>query len=289
MNLHKLQSKTNSNWAIAAASVIGNSHIREKVPCQDFCYYKKINPDYGIAIVSDGAGSCKNSHFGSRHIAHLAVDFFENILNEKKWIENKTFPDLEEWHCTAKKVLKEIKENLEIYAKFKNFDFKSLSCTIIAVIYSPNGILVTHIGDGRAGYLNNKGSWNSMITPYHGEEANQTVFITSDIWNENDIDKFIESNVIIDEISAFCILSDGCEKASFECNLLDDENGIYFDPNKPFPGFFNPTTQKVLNLYKSGLNEIKISELWEDFLYNGNEKFIKETDDKTMIIGVKIP
>lgn len=274
-------------WIFASASVIGNSHILENIPCQDFCKIEN-NKEFSIAVVCDGAGSCSNSQIGSKQVAEFSINYFEKVIRRNNWHTNLDLPLDNIWHSEAKKTLRLIKEDLEKYSLNYDLDFKSLSCTVIIKIALPNGLLVTHIGDGRAGYCNMENEWKSSITPFHGELANQTVFITSEIWNEEIIDTYIKSNVIRETVNAFCLMSDGCEKASFECNLFDQESETYFDPNKPYPLFFNPIVQTLINLKEQNQTQEEINTLWENFLTHGNERLKIEPDDKTMILAARI-
>jgi len=274
------------NWIFAYASVIGNSHISENIPCQDTCKVENYK-NYSIAVVCDGAGSCINSHIGSKQVADFCINHFKKLISAKKWDYSKKLPSIELWHKSAKETLFSIKEDLDNFSTKYNFDFKTLSCTVIVTIAFKHGLLVTHIGDGRAGYCNFKDEWFPTIIPCHGEEANQTIFITSDIWDDEIIDTYIESNVIVDKVKAFCLLSDGCEKASFECNLFDQENDKYFDPNKPYLLFFNPNVKILPQLHEQKKTQEEINSLWGKFLTDGNEKLKVEPDDKSMILGVR--
>jgi len=276
------------NWILAFASTIGSGHILEKKPCQDACKVECYD-NFCITVVCDGAGSYQNSHIGSKQVAELCIYHFEKVITSKNWNYQKELPNHAIWHEAAKQTLFSIREDLDKFSMSNDLDFRSLACTVILTIALPQGLLVTHIGDGRAGYCNNNLEWYPTITPFHGELANETVFITSDIWNDDVIDNYIESKVIIDDVKAFCLLSDGCEKASFECNLFDKEKETYFDPNRPFPLFFNPNLRILPELYKQGKSQEEINSLWTRFLMSGNEKLKVETDDKTLILGVRFP
>ena len=274
------------NWIFAYASVIGNSHISENIPCQDSCRVVDFET-FSIAVVSDGAGSCVNSHIGSRQVSDFCLYHFEKAVKNNKWHLQDELPTEVIWHKVSKNTLSEIREDLGRFSMNYELDYKSLSCTVIVIIAMNNGLLVTHIGDGRAGYCNSNKEWKPIITPFHGELANQTVFITSEIWNEDVIDNYIESNVIEDDVISFCLLSDGCEKASFECNLYNQENEIYFDPNIPYSLFFNPNLKILTELHEQNKSQDEINKLWESFLIAGNEKLRSEPDDKTLILAVK--
>ena len=80
-------------------------------------------------------------------------------------------------------------------------------------------------------------------------------------------------------------MSDGCEHTSWDCNLYDADKGIYYDPNTPHVAFFNPLIETLKVHRKEQLPFIERSEKWSNYLDKGNKSFIKETDDKTMILG----
>jgi len=278
--------ENNFDWVVASASVIGNGHITEDIPCQDASLVRH-EEGYGIAIVCDGAGSCEFSHKGAKQVCYSAYEHFKQLAEEQAWATQQNLPQLTNWKELALETVFKVKTELVDYSDKENIDFKSLSCTFMCTLFFPFGLLMVQIGDGRGGYLSN-GEWKSLFKPFQGEFANETVFITSKIWDEPLVDKYISYNVIDSPIEAFCLLSDGCEKASFQINLFDEENEKYFDPNLPYPKFFNPNVDALKKLHNSGKTQIEINELWAEFLINGNPKFKTETDDKTMILGVNL-
>ncbi|MBN9386293.1 MAG: protein phosphatase 2C domain-containing protein [Chitinophagaceae bacterium] len=276
-----------SEWIFASASVIGKAHITRNIPCQDYSKVQRFD-NFSIAVVSDGAGSSENSHIGSNKVCEYSLNYFENLVLNRGWNEQDNLPPKELWHELAKQTLCLVKDDLDKFSMSNDLEYKSLSCTIILAIILPSGLLITHIGDGRAGYCDSNLNWNPLITPFHGELANETVFITSDIWDESVIDEYIRSESIETDIKAFCLLTDGCENASFECNLFDQDKGIYFDPNRPFPLFFNPNLKILAQLNDQGMTEAEINKLWEKFLEAGNDRLKNEMDDKTMILAISV-
>jgi hypothetical protein len=271
-----------TKWTVAYASVIGSSHSKENLPCQDACEVKNLAEGWGIATLSDGAGSCRYADQGAQKTVQFAIHHFSNWIHRNHWIEKNYFPKEEEWHRISLDLLKVVKEDLLIFSKQNDMEFESLSCTLILLIYTPLGGLLTHIGDGRVGYLNTKQEWHSLMTPFKGEEANQTLFITSDF------EEYVESKAINEKILAFCLLSDGCEKSAFECNLYDREKGVYYDPNRPYPKFFDPNINAIKALEKQNKTQEEINVLWQNFLENGTPQLKNETDDKTLILGVTV-
>lgn len=279
----------NNEWIVVGASVIGRGHIESNMPCQDSNSYARLGNGWGIAITSDGAGSAKHSHVGSKIVVTRAKSYFEQLIISSSWYKNNILPDDITWSKAAFKALKAVRDDMQKFAEEKQAKLESFAATVIVVVHTPMGLLVAHIGDGRAGYQDKSGTWHSLITPHKGEEANQTIFITSDFWNipfyEMSGVSVPETRVIRESAKSFVLMSDGCEHTSWDCNLYDAEKGIYYDPNTPHAAFFNPLIETLKEHRKEQLPFIERSEKWSNYLDKGNKSFIKETDDKTMILG----
>lgn len=277
--------ENHDKWIVVGTSVIGNSHISMGLPCQDNNKYVYLKNGWGIAITSDGAGSAKHSDIGSRIVAERGIHYFQSVIEQKQWAERNVLPTEAEWTSIAYATLKAIRTDLEKFATTKHLELSSLSATIIVVIHTPMGFLATHVGDGRAGYKDDTDEWKALITPHKGEEANQTIFLTSDFWN---LPYYVMSGVMVPESHvvhcrpvAFTLLSDGCEHTAWQCNMKNEKTGVFFDPNKPFERFFNPLVDDLSN----GItNDLKTR--WARFIAQGNDSFKNESDDKTMILGV---
>ena len=276
-------------WIVVGASVQGNGHISMGLPCQDSCGYKYLQDGWGIAVTSDGAGSAKNSQVGSAIAVQRAIFHFEDLIRKEEWITKNALPTELQWMKLSYKCLKLIHDEIEAFSKQKNVEFKSLSSTIIVVIHTPLGLLVCHIGDGRAGYMDLEGQWHSMITPHKGEEANQTIFIPSEFWNipfyEMSGADVPEARIITGKVSAFTLMSDGCESTSWQCNHFNEATGKFYDPNIPHMPFFESVVETLKSFRKDGISNEERKNKWAAFIKEGNKSFIKESDDKTMIVG----
>lgn len=271
------------DWIIAKASVIGNRHLETELPCQDFHeVYWDDEKEYGIAVVSDGAGSAANSHIGSEFVVkttigllkstHEIESFYTFITKEKSEIEHH-FVDL----------FSKVHSELEQYANTANISVKSLASTVIVTLYSKTGIICGHIGDGRAGYQDMNNEWHPILWPFKGQYANQTIFITSEIWDQPE--KFIRNTVVNNPIQSFTLMTDGCEKSAYELVQLDENSETFQDKNRPFSGFFNPNISSLRKLAEEHTPTEKIDNMWAHFLTSGTESLMAEPDDKTMILG----
>lgn len=256
-------------WKIVSASVKGNGHKE----CQDsfVCWQdSKIN----ITIVSDGAGSKENSKLGSRLTSIVTLKLLKDFFDDKELANISK----EEWQSTSKVIAKKTLGYLKFKAKKLKINYKSLGCTLIVNVYNKNKLLTFNIGDGRAGYKNTKGEWKSSITPFHGEEVGQTIFITSD----DGVD-FLETNYIEDEIQSVVSLSDGMEDVSFYCFMEDENSKTAYDKNLPYDEFFDPLVEYIKTSFKT---KEELDSEFKNFLTSGTKRIEDENDDKTMIVGV---
>ena len=277
-------------WVVVGASVKGNGHIQSNMPCQDNNKFELLGKGWGVAVVSDGAGSAAHSDMGSKVVVERGVVHFKNLIEKEGWIEKNILPSDAEWLQKSYFVLKTIRNEVEMVAKKNNVDVKSLSATCLAVVFSPMGLLVVHVGDGRMGCKTMSGEWKAIMTPHKGEEANQTLFLVSDFWS---IPNYVQSGVLVPEslvvkepVEAFALMSDGCESTAWLCTTQNVETGKYYDQNKPFEGFFNPLEETLVSFHKEQVPEEERKEKWYKFIESGTKGFVKEQDDKTMILGV---
>ncbi len=284
--------KPECEWVLVGASVKGNGHIQSNMPCQDNHKYESLGNGWGIAVVSDGAGSAEHSEIGSKVVAERSVFHFKNLIEKEGWMESNVLPTDIEWLQKSYYTLKNIRNEVELVAQKNNVELKSLSATCLVVIYSPIGLLAVHVGDGRMGYKSASGEWRAMMTPHKGDEANQTIFLVSDFWS---IPNYVMSGVLVPEsivvrepVKAFALMSDGCENTSWKCTTLNPATGKYYDQNQPFEGFFNPLEETLLSFQNENVPEEERKAKWYKFIESGTSGFVKEQDDKTMIYGVNV-
>ena len=277
------------DWIVVGASVQGNGHIRMKMPCQDNHGYKYLSDGWGIAITSDGAGSARLSHIGSAAVVSRAMVHFKELIDQKEWKKSNNLPSDMDWMKCSYQTLNLVHKEIAALAQHNECEPKDLNATIIVVIHSPLGLLVVHVGDGRAGYKDMEGNWHSLITPHKGEEANQTIFMQSGFWKTPFFEMsgvmVPESAVLREPVSAFTLMSDGCESTSWLCNQYNEETSKYYDPNMPFAKFFNPLVETLQSFREDNVSLEERREKWYHFIKEGNKAFVKETDDKTMLLA----
>ena len=95
-----------------------------------------------------------------------------------------------------------------------------------------------------------------------------------------------ESVVIREKPYGFVLMSDGCETTTWLCNQKKEGVERYYDPNKPHTPFFESLDKQLQNLRKENTDLTERAKNWWKFIESGNDLFVRETDDKTMILGV---
>uniref|UniRef100_UPI003D7E889F PP2C family serine/threonine-protein phosphatase n=1 Tax=Brachyspira sp. TaxID=1977261 RepID=UPI003D7E889F len=176
----------------------GKSHKKNNMPCQDYCdYYIDADNEFSIIALSDGAGSCKYSHWGSELLVQKIISFFQNnykILFEKE-IDN-----------IKEKIIESLSKSFEEKAKEKSIEEKELSATLLFVGCYKDKFIYGHIGDGII-CCDMDGNLRVISGGVGGEFKNETVFFRKNI----DKKYFNLSIKPLKNILSFYCFSDGLE------------------------------------------------------------------------------
>ncbi|MFN3555643.1 MAG: PP2C family serine/threonine-protein phosphatase [Bacteroidales bacterium] len=269
-------------WMITGASVTGHGHKAEGIPCQDAHHTEVWKNGWGVAALSDGAGTAARSHLASQWLVKKAVKEVRHLVKSRRWAQNQTLPAPEEWQHYGAGLMQSIRHSFLRFAEETGTPLYELHATLIVIIFSPHGILATHIGDGRAGCRDRHGNYHSLITPWEGEQAGQTVFVST---NAERFAKAVGIARLALAPDAFFMMTDGCERVAWKTIQLNPATGLYQKINQPFAPFFNQTLD-TLRQMQTILPSRAIARNWHSYLDNGHKGFETETDDKTMVIGI---
>jgi hypothetical protein len=200
---------SNGQWRCSGASIVGRSHEREGLGCQDAWSIDHFHGDSGhvlAACVCDGAGSAKSAQAGaqlvSSAISHWMSRHFEKAIAE---------PAEALWEAVFG-----IREELRQRAALSQGKLTDYACTLVAVAVREGGQWVSwHLGDG--GIIAQFGGDTRVLsTPKKGDFANVTQFVTdADVYTQVECDSSIRNH----EVSApqgFALFTDGIETSLFE-------------------------------------------------------------------------
>jgi hypothetical protein len=258
-------------WRVAHTSVIGTSHEKTGLPCQDAgCCRIVPDPDGGhvlLAVVCDGAGSASRSLDG----ATLSVDRFLQEFGEvanRSGLDGITKEFVEDW-------LSRLRTEIRDRAESADLSPREFACTILGAVVGQDRAAFFQIGDG-AIVVSNRAEpddYGWVFWPQHGEFANQTNFITQD--NALEALEFELEQRCVDEIAIF---SDGIERLVLDLK----EKTVHAPFFRTLFGWLAKTEPVAVG------EDLPASEVVSRYL--GSKQINDRTDDdKTLILASRRP
>ena len=273
---------SDSRWLVAAASVTGAGHAATGDACQDAHAWRITAGGDLIVVVCDGAGSSTRGGDAARFV----TDTLCGAPSLETWLsEAHTEQD---WRPFVESLFRQARAELVTFAERTDpsVAIDDFACTVQIAVATDSALYVAHVGDGRAAArFDASGDWVVLFVPERGDTANETVFLSTRIsfdaayWQS-------AAGCLPGRANAVAMMTDGCEMTAFECYVADGTNGFH-DPNRPFPGFFNPVADKLASFARDGIPQPDVDGRWEDFIRDGLPRFAAESDDRTMVFAVR--
>ncbi len=205
-------------------SVIGASHVKKGIVCQDSSDYKTGN-GYAVAVVADGHGSKKHfrSHVGSKFAVESAIETIERFYEDRERLERELTENHEMiihnmekqivavWHD---KIMGHFAENpvtAEEKKQFEEDEFNKIpvesyyGTTLVTAIADENFTFGFQIGDGSLVAVFDDGE-TAMLMDY--EESNPAN-ITASICGRNAASMFSRFFVGNKKVLAVFVSTDG--------------------------------------------------------------------------------
>ena len=261
-------------WAHLKASVKGFN----KSELQD-AHGFLVNGTSVLLVVCDGAGSKKHSKTGADHCSAALVSEFSKVLSGGLRLSSQN------WKSVAHEAFLNVAKSLESLAQTQALQLVDYGCTGIVVLATEDFVGCAHVGDGRAGYLDDRSCWQSIMVPYKGAEANATVFMS--MLNPGNAEQFIRTTCHQVRTRSVMALSDGPEGVCWHMSTKNRTGTKIEDPNVPSANFFTKIANQLVAATTSKVPQQDLDKLWVDFMTNGNEQLSKEPDDKTLLIAVR--
>jgi hypothetical protein len=247
-------------WNLVGASVSGTSHVKSRLPCQDYCGHTLFDAhgeQYLAMALSDGAGSATHSQVGSR----IAVQSTLSSLAEIVASQSELTEDL------AIRVLEQARTRIEEHAESEDLSSRQLACTLLFAVISARVAYFAQLGDG-GWVMRINGELLPATWPFRGEYANETFFLTSKNWREG-----FQFEKVAHSITAVAGFTDGIQPVALQ-----------YETRSAHAPFFNPLF-KVLEKAYDGAS---LKPALEAFL---NVEALNERtdDDKTLILATRRP
>lgn len=157
----------NELFVAASVSLRGLSHVRGKIPLQDYSKVFELGNDWLVAVIADGVGSEPYSDVGSK----TAVDAFERFLisNCGFFKDEKSILDLLKAACINSV------GKMNNQAKKLGHELRELSTTLHAAILTPYSLYYAHAGDGGIIAMLSDGEIVPVTSPHKAGDFNEYV------------------------------------------------------------------------------------------------------------------
>lgn len=225
-----------------AQSIVGTSHIKSGIPCQDSSLF--FNGDgFDLLIVSDGAGSAELSHIGSKTLVNgikrLIVSTYHHVF--KPILDSKTAPTQEQITALSTLLTKHGIGLIKDLSEATDKPMDKYNATLILALVGSEQMFWLKIGDGGLVIQQTNGNDEEFLYAIEdkekskGEFANETYFVSVNLPPEK-----IQAGVLQSQnITAIMAMSDGVSErvisndgtaVSYRLNdLLEDTQHKLFD------------------------------------------------------------
>jgi serine/threonine protein phosphatase PrpC len=248
-------------WQAFGASVLGTSHIRANLPCQDANEVRIISDERLLAAVADGLGSAAHSEEGAKIAIQAALDSLEKNLSA----ESISNPD--EWNEILKKAFSSAIQKLRETSAETGIALREYGTTLMVAAVQNDWLAVGHLGDGAVVAMLSNGKTKSISAPQRGEYANEVMPLTG----QGALDS-VRFTTYQSEIEALALLTDGLQNL-----CIQNQTG------EPYTQFFIPFFDAI----KKPLDVEDTSNKLIEFL-NSERVCSKTDDDKTLVVLGKI-
>lgn len=249
------------SWRVLQQSVLGTAHVRDQLPCQDFCHAVLTRPtdeEFLVAACADGAGSAELSQDGARiactHIVQLICRDLQAGLRADQ-IDRERFAD---W-------FRSVHAAVEQEAQSRNVPRRQLACTLLVVVAGSSATAVAQVGDG-AIVTRSADGYAVAFWPQMGEFLNLTHFVTDDSYEQTlEVAKFGR----VDEVA---VMTDGLQMLALD-----------FARRAPHQPFFKP----MFDALRAAEEPDDLVVPFRGFL-DSPQVNEKTDDDKTLIVATRL-
>jgi hypothetical protein len=249
-------------WRVLNDCVSGTSHVQAGTTCQDSSFATTVEihaQNYLMVACSDGAGTAKASHVGSKLACEEAVrracDYFR-AGNQWDAIDPTV---LQQW-------VKGVREALDAEATRQQLELRDLACTLLMAVIGPNGSVYLQVGDGAIVVGDEVSSHHPVFWPQTGEYHNTTYFVTDERFDQN-----IQTNIRGSSPSDVALFTDGLQMLA-----LDYATHAAHGP------FFTPLFRAVRDAPDHAELAVPLRQFLESDAVNA-----RTDDDKTLILAVR--
>ncbi len=245
------------NWQILSASVIGSSHLRNGLPCQDAHALRILPGGEILCAVADGLGSAPLAEQGAQLAVQVALDSLSDAMQSPLPAEES------EREALIHKLFATTRSALEEKSNSDNRPLRDYATTLMVTIITQDWMAAAHLGDGAVVAQMAGEALFTLSAPQRGEYANETTPLTSPTALES-----VRYQAKRGELQAVALFTDGLQNL-----CLDAANSAPYEP------FFAPLFAQLA----APLQQDEAGQALTAFLQS--ERICKRSDDdKTLVL-----
>jgi hypothetical protein len=258
---------TSTAWKYAFASVIGTSHAKAGLPCQDLsdCTILQSSDDSTVlvAVVADGAGSAERAEVGASLACSLFIDEMRSLFELGGGMDDITYDFMKSWFTR-------FRNEVSRRADSEGSSVRQYACTLLGAVVGEDCAAFVQVGDGAivVSCSEEPETYQWMFWPQKGEYENITTFATDEA-----VDAKFEHQFINRRIEELAMFTDGLQHLA-----LHYETRAAFEPF--FRSMFNPLRPSPGGYLK------ELSSTLDSFL-NSQQVNKRTDDDKTLVIATR--
>jgi len=245
-----------------SVSESGTDHIKNGVPCQDYCHIAKCSKDIVIAAVADGLGSALYSDVAAKKAAEVSVNYCKEKIALLDNLENIN---------TVLTIIREsfnlAQDSIEKEAKDKGHSINEYDTTLTLGVMYRDMLYYGHSGDSGIIALTVEGSYEQVTKQQRDEEGKVFCLFFRDKWIFNRYEK---------EVCSVLLATDGMFETFFPCYIENEPINIRVTLAQYF------MDNRTLRIDEFG--EDKIETQKKDYILNISDKEV--SDDKTIVVMV---
>jgi hypothetical protein len=243
--------------------MIGTSHIRSGLPCQDSCLADVAPTEDGtvaILVCADGAGSAAYSNIGAQIACEAVAKSVRSDLCEGQTVTGIERDSVLFW-------VERTREFLHDEANRRKVSPRELACTLVLAVVGEAGAAFAQIGDG-AIVLWDEQSYQPVFWPQPGEYANTTDFLT-----DSDYSRRLSFERRPGRFDELALLTDGLQRLALD-----------YEAKSGHRPFFHPLFRSLRNAKVVDALAEQLREFLDSPRINQ-----RSDDDKTLILATRVP
>jgi hypothetical protein len=248
-------------WRVTGTAVIGTSHERMGMVCQDAVDYRAVPGGPLLIALADGAGSARRSAQGAQWAVAEALRVLESSFRRRPPARPEAWVDL------LGEAFRQAHQALRLLAGGDSEPVSEYATTLTCAIAAGDCLAVAQIGDGAVIARDSSGCWFAATRTQKGEYANETNFLT-----RPEALSAVDYQVYRQRVSGLAVMSDGLIRLAFQ-----------LPAGAPHPPFFEP----LFSFARDTADEMSARARLAGFL--ASDRVCSRTDDdKSLVLAADL-